>query len=196
MLYLRSFNRFILISLMMLVILAAMMARPASASAVYQLDVNYTQGSIISGPLSFGLSALPTSVSATFMLGAGTIGSNSILFSRSDVVSADVSFGDASWTENLLDTFNFIMSLTPAAGDTLNYAFLPITTQLTDGSIVLNFPLSITGTDIASGQSFEYGYTESTHTFSASAVPVPAAVWLFGTALIGFIGMSRRRKVA
>lgn len=31
---------------------------------------------------------------------------------------------------------------------------------------------------------------------SVSAVPVPAAVWLFGTALIGFVGMSRRRKVA
>jgi hypothetical protein len=28
-----------------------------------------------------------------------------------------------------------------------------------------------------------------------SPVPVPAAVWLFGTALIGFIGMSRRTKV-
>lgn len=30
----------------------------------------------------------------------------------------------------------------------------------------------------------------------APAVPVPAAIWLFGTALIGFVGMSRRRKVA
>jgi hypothetical protein len=29
-----------------------------------------------------------------------------------------------------------------------------------------------------------------------SAVPVPAAAWLFGTALVGFVGMSRRRKVA
>ena len=29
-----------------------------------------------------------------------------------------------------------------------------------------------------------------------AAVPVPAAVWLFGTALIGFVGMSRRRKVS
>ena len=28
-----------------------------------------------------------------------------------------------------------------------------------------------------------------------SAVPVPAAAWLFGTALIGFIGLSRRTKV-
>ena len=28
-----------------------------------------------------------------------------------------------------------------------------------------------------------------------SVVPVPAAVWLFGTALIGFFGYSRRRKI-
>ncbi len=28
-----------------------------------------------------------------------------------------------------------------------------------------------------------------------SPIPVPAAVWLFGTALIGFIGLSRRRKI-
>jgi hypothetical protein len=30
---------------------------------------------------------------------------------------------------------------------------------------------------------------------AVSAVPVPAAAWLFGTALIGFIGFSRRTKV-
>jgi hypothetical protein len=29
-----------------------------------------------------------------------------------------------------------------------------------------------------------------------SVVPVPAAFWLFGTALIGFIGMSRRTNLA
>jgi len=28
-----------------------------------------------------------------------------------------------------------------------------------------------------------------------SAVPLPAAVWLFGSALVGFIGMSRRRRI-
>jgi len=28
------------------------------------------------------------------------------------------------------------------------------------------------------------------------AVPIPAAIWLFGTALIGFVGMPRRRKIA
>jgi hypothetical protein len=33
-------------------------------------------------------------------------------------------------------------------------------------------------------------------TFTPSAVPVPAAVWLFGTALIGLAGFSKRRKSA
>ena len=33
------------------------------------------------------------------------------------------------------------------------------------------------------------------HLEIVGAVPVPAAVWLFGTALIGFIGLSRRTKV-
>lgn len=32
--------------------------------------------------------------------------------------------------------------------------------------------------------------------FRVNVVPVPAAVWLFGTALIGFVGLSRRRKLS
>ena len=39
-------------------------------------------------------------------------------------------------------------------------------------------------------------YSHWTEYGAVSAVPVPAAIWLFGTALVGFIGMSRRRKVA
>lgn len=30
---------------------------------------------------------------------------------------------------------------------------------------------------------------------SAAVVPLPAAVWLFGTALVGFVGLSRKRKI-
>ena len=33
-------------------------------------------------------------------------------------------------------------------------------------------------------------------TYSTAAVPVPAAVWLFGSALAGLVGVSRRRKQA
>ncbi|MDC1286283.1 PEP-CTERM sorting domain-containing protein [Gammaproteobacteria bacterium] len=31
---------------------------------------------------------------------------------------------------------------------------------------------------------------------SVSPVPVPAAIWLFGTGIIGLIGFSKRRKAA
>jgi hypothetical protein len=31
---------------------------------------------------------------------------------------------------------------------------------------------------------------------NTGVVPIPAGIWLFGTALIGFVGMSRRRKVS
>ncbi|MCP4984337.1 MAG: PEP-CTERM sorting domain-containing protein [Gammaproteobacteria bacterium] len=32
--------------------------------------------------------------------------------------------------------------------------------------------------------------------FDLNPIPVPAAIWLFGTALVGFVGMSRRRKMS
>jgi len=43
--------------------------------------------------------------------------------------------------------------------------------------------------------SFANGGSESFVTPPPSAVPVPAAFWLFGTALLGFIGYSRRTVV-
>ena len=39
-------------------------------------------------------------------------------------------------------------------------------------------------------------YSNSGLAFPPSPVPVPAAVWLFGTALIGLVGFSKRRKSA
>ena len=40
------------------------------------------------------------------------------------------------------------------------------------------------------------GFLSSSGPPPVSNVPVPAAVWLFGTALAGFVGISRRRKIA
>lgn len=58
-------------------------------------------------------------------------------------------------------------------------------------------------TDVAPNQSgFPFGEADIDAVGAISSappvnpVPVPAAAWLFGTALIGFVGMARRRKIA
>ena len=48
--------------------------------------------------------------------------------------------------------------------------------------------------------SFDLGGVSSVKAFTATAdgfavVPVPAAVWLFGTGLIGLVGLARRKRV-
>jgi hypothetical protein len=138
------------------------------ADVMYQLDVTYTNGSIVSGPLSFGLNALPDSVNATFILGPGHPGTEPgeegyLYFDDEDLLAAGVTFGDATWTENDIVGFDMMYD---GSVNNLTYLFSPITTQVVDGGVILNFPLTITGTDIASGQSFEYTYGDSTQTFA------------------------------
>lgn len=167
------------LSIFIAFILAIMLIKPATAEISYQLDVTYTNGSIISGPLSFGLRTLPDSVSATFILGPGQelkpepgeIGD--IYFDEADALfGTRMTFGDASWSNTELENFSLIYSVSTGGSGgedrltELSYRFYPITTQLVEGGITLNFPLSITGTDKATGMPFEYSYTESTQTLT------------------------------
>jgi hypothetical protein len=64
----------------------------------------------------------------------------------------------------------------------------------TDLSLGVHLQLA-SGTD-ALGGALTFDDFSLTTDNQKSVVPVPAAVWLFGTALIGFVGMSRRTKVA
>ena len=165
------------LAMFLAMMLAAMISKPASANGAYQLDVTYTNGRIKSGPLSLGLSELPASVIATYTLGSGTQSTepgeeNDIYFDDEDVALASVSFGDATWTSSELDNFSMVYSISTGGaggGDSLTgltYNYLPINSASGVGIIILNFPLSITGKDSASGMPFEYEYTESTETLT------------------------------
>jgi hypothetical protein len=65
------------------------------------------------------------------------------------------------------------------------------TTSYLNVSTLLNGPLITNITFSANQNAFE----TDNHAYSVSAVPLPAAAWLFGSALLGFMTVSNRRKV-
>jgi hypothetical protein len=72
----------------------------------------------------------------------------------------------------------------------------PTLRGLEGGDSVSIIGLSMISVDWFASTPGDYVRVLTTFSSGASAVPEPATVWLFGTALIGFVGMSRRRKVA
>jgi len=87
-------------------------------------------------------------------------------------------------TNNLsfpLDMFNLVDVVTVENADSFT-----LTANLKAGAFAANF-LGLSTTDVLGDISF----TGST----VSAVPVPAAVWLFGTGLIGLVGAGKRKKI-
>jgi hypothetical protein len=138
----------------------------------FRADVTYADPVINSGPLSFGLSELPAEVASTISLSAGfPTGGGATGFGLDEVISVDFVFGDFGVIgPNNLMAFDMEIDADGAI-EALSYTFSPIDTpSVSDGIIVLNSPLFISGTDIASGKAFSYTYANST----ATVTSVPA----------------------
>ena len=106
-------------------------------------------------------------------------------YSSSCSVAADCATGTLIWgaTGNLGNWDNLILSVkTDAAGNITSAEGWWTQEYL----IAFGSPASYSGDN-----SFQAGH----FTFSGAVIPVPAAVWLFGSAL-GLMGLARRRRVA
>lgn len=175
------------------VVLTLLLALPAAAQAArLKLGVTYTNGQILSGPLSADLTDLPDSVYASFTLKAVRGG----VFGLEDVVESSLVFGDGAW--NVGDLQSFSTTIMPAdaglAVASLTYAYRAIDTPTADGKLAANFPLEIEGTDLATGQAFLYRYDASSETLTV--VPEPMSVALAALGFLGVLAFALRHRWA
>ncbi len=108
---------------------------------------------------------------------------------------------------NWLDFYNNNILAADSAASTVIDTFGTVTF---DVSAIVNdwiagsnsiFALALTGLNDTSGNDFLHGFLNNSETpgssfLSVSAVPVPAAVWLFASALLGLVGVSRKNSVS
>jgi hypothetical protein len=158
-------------------LLVLLLTFPAAARAApLRIDITYTEGHIVSGPLTPDLEALPESVFASFTLSspAGTL---------ADVVDSSLVFGDGAWSADDLESFSATFLPTDGGGlavVSLSYAYRAKNTPTTNGRLIGNFPLVIEGTDIASGEPFQYQYDTSSQTVTVIPEPSSLALTIFG----------------
>jgi len=113
----------------------------------------------------------------------------SVIKGSSQLASGAFSGGNASFTKGDIDPSD------PNITWNLDLAKLGLLETLNDSKDLAN------GFWIQLGFGSKYDWKGSntpeylTASLTVAPVPVPAAIWLFGTALIGFVGMSRRTAV-
>lgn len=117
----------------------------------------------------------------------------------------------SGWQTDLDD---FSMSIAPSASSTINIDVSSASIALTAGDHFMigwvgegpgTTCCGLRGTNVTdfypAGQLYENGFATNNNDdlgfityMNVSQVPLPAAVWLFGSGLIGLVGMARRKK--
>jgi hypothetical protein len=146
---------------------------------------------------SFGLLGdLSDSSSYAFDFSGGTAAGGGVKFDPFAISTGNPNKDSLPSGNNIgFDTDFFSNAASPSGDDKNgidNGEWLGITFFDTDFDLILSAIFSrelVIGLHVGS-MGYEDEFSES-----LTVVPVPAAFWLFGTALIGFIGISRRTKI-
>jgi hypothetical protein len=100
------------------------------------------------------------------------IDSSNGLFGAPSLMFFDVDLTTDAWTGMLYESADAALFVTPSGFDLFSFSVLGV----------------IDGVNYDS-----YGFLEYSQTAANTVVPVPAAVWLFGSALLGLVGFNRRK---
>lgn len=173
-------------------------ANTVSASAVYQYTSNTYEST--SSPYTTSMNILATIELASLL-------SPNLTDERVTPTSYSIFDGIKTIDQSNADLTKFSFS-TDSNGDIIDWAVTVQDTQVIGdpgGNIFTSLlapGASIDGANIyecfdESCSSFTGAGSAVSHvpgTWTVTAVPIPAAVWLFGSGLLGLVGISRRRK--
>ena len=174
-----------------------LMASQANAATVKIDPASITVANGASFNLTVSGADFPDTIGGGFILGWDT--SILSLESSDAAMSADLtakgwdtSFVDTSVAGQLAVTNGTFLNIFTGAFDILTLDFLALQEGITTASLTLN-PFQgdwVSGDFISPITGVIYEGADVT----VGAVPVPAAVWLFGSGLIGLVGIARRRS--
>ncbi len=171
------------------VVLASSVANAGYITGVMTLTGDYSVGASNSSDLT---TVTDVTLSTVGTAGVATVDfGTTINFSTPDEAST---IGNPFGTADLLAPAS-VNNFFTFAGWQLDLATLSV-----EGDTTPEF-LHLSGTGVVSGNDYQStGVTWSlsasnatTYSMTVTAVPVPAAVWLFGSGLIGLIGIARRK---
>jgi len=147
----------------------------------------------------FGNPGFHETTSAVNILSDDGAGNVTLDFSGLSVIwnGINIDLGGAAWGSNASGVAELTCASDCSTGDSYSLFY---TAQVTQGPFLgVRYRLGFDSGTVAETLFGEELIGEdlgilSTGTIGASAVPVPAAVWLFGSGLIGLIGIARRKK--
>ena len=112
----------------------------------------------------------------------------------------DIGLGGAAWGSNPDGIAQMTCATDCSTGDAFSIFYTATVTEASTGFLGVRYRLGFDGGSLAlltmaaaEGGTIEDLGIIATGTIGASAVPVPAAVWLFGSGLLGLISLARQK---